>query len=42
MAILLDQFLKTGANQRSDAYGGSVANRARLLLEVSTRPCATP
>ena len=32
---LLDQFLKTGANQRSDAYGGSIANRARLLLEVT-------
>lgn len=31
---LLDQFLKTGANQRTDAYGGSIANRARLLLEV--------
>jgi N-ethylmaleimide reductase len=31
---LLDQFLKTGSNQRSDAYGGSIANRARLLLEV--------
>jgi N-ethylmaleimide reductase len=32
---LLDQFLKTGANQRTDAYGGSIANRARLLLEVT-------
>ena len=32
---LLDQFLKTGANQRTDAYGGSPANRARLLLEVT-------
>ncbi|MSU91004.1 N-ethylmaleimide reductase [Rhodobacteraceae bacterium 2CG4] len=31
---LLDQFLKTGANRRTDAYGGSVENRARLLLEV--------
>ncbi|MBK8072465.1 MAG: alkene reductase [Ramlibacter sp.] len=31
---LLDQFLKTGSNHRSDAYGGSIANRARLLLEV--------
>jgi len=31
---LLDQFLKTGANQRTDAYGGSIENRARLLLEV--------
>lgn len=32
---LLDQFLKTGANQRKDDYGGSIANRARLLLEVT-------
>lgn len=32
---LLEQFLKDGANQRSDAYGGSVENRARLLLEVT-------
>ncbi len=31
---LLDQFLKTGANQRTDAYGGSIENRARLLVEV--------
>ncbi len=31
---LLDQFLKTGANHRQDAYGGSIENRARLLLEV--------
>jgi N-ethylmaleimide reductase len=31
---LLDQFLKTGTNQRTDDYGGSIENRARLLLEV--------
>ncbi|RST48955.1 alkene reductase [Variovorax sp. MHTC-1] len=31
---LLDQFLKTGSNQRSDDYGGSIENRARLLLEA--------
>jgi N-ethylmaleimide reductase len=31
---LLDQFLRDGSNQRTDAYGGSVANRSRLLLEV--------
>lgn len=31
---LLDQFLNTTTNQRSDAYGGSIENRARLLLEV--------
>jgi N-ethylmaleimide reductase len=32
---LIDQFLKTGSNQRDDAYGGSIENRARLLLEVT-------
>jgi N-ethylmaleimide reductase len=32
---LLDQFAKDGANARTDAYGGSVENRARLLLEVT-------
>ncbi len=32
---LIDQFLKTGSNQRSDAYGGSIENRARLLVEVT-------
>lgn len=31
---LLDQFLRDGANQRDDAYGGSIENRARLLFEV--------
>lgn len=31
---LIDQFLKTGANHRTDDYGGSITNRARLLLEV--------
>ena len=31
---LLDQFLRDGSNQRSGPYGGSIANRARLLLEV--------
>ncbi|MBT9477503.1 alkene reductase [Polaromonas sp.] len=31
---LLDQFLKSGSNQRTDDYGGSLKNRARLLLEV--------
>jgi N-ethylmaleimide reductase len=33
---LLEQFIKDGANQRTDAYGGTVENRARLLLEVVT------
>ena len=32
---LLDQFLKTGANHRTDDYGGPIENRARLLLEVT-------
>src|SRR5476649_2598819 len=32
---LLDQFAKDGANKRSDAYGGSIENRARLMLEIS-------
>jgi N-ethylmaleimide reductase len=31
---LLDQFLCTGTNRRSDEYGGRVENRVRLLLEV--------
>ncbi len=31
---LLDQFLRDGTNQRTDAYGGSVENRFRLLGEV--------
>ncbi len=31
---LLDQFLKTGSNQRTDAYGGSIENRCRFPLEV--------
>jgi N-ethylmaleimide reductase len=31
---LLDQFLRNGANQRTDAYGGSVENRMRFPLEV--------
>ena len=32
---LLDQFLQDGSNKRTDAYGGSVENRARLLLEAT-------
>jgi len=31
---LADQFLQDGTNTRTDAYGGSVANRARFMLEV--------
>jgi N-ethylmaleimide reductase len=32
---LLDQFLRDGTNRRTDAYGGSVENRARLPLDVT-------
>ncbi len=31
---LIDQFLRSGSNHRTDAYGGSIENRARLLFEV--------
>lgn len=31
---LIDQFLRDGANKRTDDYGGAIANRARFLLEV--------
>lgn len=33
---LLDQFLRSGANRRTDAYGGSAAARGRLLVEAAT------
>lgn len=32
---LLDQFLRDKTNQRTDEYGGSIENRARLLMEVT-------
>ncbi len=32
---LIDQFLRDGSNKRSDRYGGSALNRARLLVEVT-------
>lgn len=32
---LLDQFLQDNTNQRGDSYGGALANRARLCLEVT-------
>jgi 2,4-dienoyl-CoA reductase-like NADH-dependent reductase (Old Yellow Enzyme family) len=32
---LLDQFLQDSTNQRTDQYGGSIENRARLLLEAT-------
>ena len=32
---LLDQFLQDGSNHRTDAYGGPIENRARLMLELT-------
>lgn len=32
---LIDQFLQDNSNVRTDAYGGTVENRARLLLEIT-------
>ncbi|MBC7513450.1 MAG: alkene reductase [Herminiimonas sp.] len=32
---LLDQFLRDKTNRRTDAYGGTIENRARLLMEVT-------
>jgi len=32
---LIDQFLRDSVNDRTDQYGGSLVNRARLLLEVT-------
>jgi N-ethylmaleimide reductase len=32
---LIDQFLRDGANKRTDRYGGSAQNRARLLIEAT-------
>ena len=36
---LIDQFLRAGSNHRTDAYGGSIENRARLLKEVMLGVC---
>lgn len=36
---LIDQFLRDGTNRRLDAYGGSAANRMRLLNEVLDAVC---
>jgi len=33
---LIDQFLRDGSNQRNDQYGGSIENRTRFLLEVTS------
>lgn len=32
---LLDQFLQDGSNKRTDQYGGTLENRARLMLEIA-------
>ncbi len=36
---LIDQFLRADSNHRSDTYGGSIENRARLLKEVMNAVC---
>ncbi|KAJ0123848.1 NADH oxidase [Diaporthe amygdali] len=42
--FLLSQFLSPATNKRSDAYGGSIANRMRLVKEICTaiRACTQP
>jgi N-ethylmaleimide reductase len=37
---LLEQFAKDGTNKRTDAYGGSIENRAKLMLEVANAVAA--
>ncbi len=37
---LLDQFLQSSTNLRTDQYGGSLENRARLMLEVTDAVCS--
>lgn len=36
---LLDQFLQDGSNHRTDAYGGTLEKRARLMLEATDAVC---
>ncbi|MEY2667090.1 MAG: hypothetical protein RLZZ384_1261 [Pseudomonadota bacterium] len=36
---LIDEFLRDGANKRTGAYGGSIENRARFMLEVLEAVC---
>ena len=36
---LLDQFINSRTNRRTDAYGGPIENRARLLMEVVAAVC---
>lgn len=33
---LIDQFLRSGSNQRTDEYGGAIENRARFLFEITS------
>ena len=37
---LIDQFLRSGSNTRTDAYGGSIENRTRFALEVVDAICS--
>ncbi|MGV7228773.1 MAG: alkene reductase [Nitrospirales bacterium] len=37
---LIDQFLQSRTNVRTDSYGGSIANRYRFLAEIVTAVCA--
>lgn len=37
---LIDQFLESKSNQRTDQYGGSIENRARFALEVADAVCS--
>lgn len=37
--FLLDRFLRTGPNLRTDEYGGSLENRTRLTLEIIAAAC---
>src|SRR3981189_724699 len=39
---LVDQFLRDSTNRRTDRYGGSIANRARLLIEIAEGPPGEP
>ena len=39
---LIDQFLRDSINDRTDAYGGSIENRARFLVEVMTAVSQAP
>jgi 2,4-dienoyl-CoA reductase-like NADH-dependent reductase (Old Yellow Enzyme family) len=37
---LIDQFLQDGTNKRTDQYGGTMENRARLLMEITDAVCS--